>query len=65
MATWCIKLREDELGGWSWHCYDRAGRFLCRSRQAFRQRWQALRDFEHQLEDHIAVMQTNGRLNMI
>ena len=56
MDTWCVELREDGMSGWSWICHDPAGRYLCSSKCNFPRCWQALRDFERQLGDHIAVM---------
>ena len=55
METRRVELCEDEMHGWWWVCSIDNG-VVCRSRQSFQHRWEALRDFDYQVEDHDARM---------
>ena len=55
MSNWRVELRE-QSEGWIWECFDAADVFVCKSKQRFRRRWQALRDFDYMYEDHWASM---------
>lgn len=55
MVSWCVELCRKGTK-WYWVCRNVAGSFVCQSKRMFDTDGEARRDFERQLEDHLAVM---------
>ena len=55
MEKWRVNLCA-EPEGWCWECRDENSSLLCRSVRHFKRGWQALKEFEDMLEDHLARM---------